>query len=217
MFLVLTMLLSLAACGKETDVRGEQINNNTSTQTPEKSKSLFSMGKVSGLTYENKFIGIGCKLSSEWSFCSDDEIKEMNNLTAEMAGEEFEAIMQNASLVYDMYAVHSNGMDNIIVNLEKVGNAQLATLDLDQMFTQQMPVLKNSFENMGYTNLQFEIGEVTIGNKTFVTLFTEGDIAGYHMVQANIAIKCDGYLACIAVTCFGAETLQEILNSFYLL
>ena len=134
-----------------------------------------------------------------------------------MAGEEYEKILQNASLVYDMYAVHNNGMDNIIVNLEKVNNSQLAILDLDQMFTQQMPVLKNSFENMGYTNLQFEIGEVTIGGKNFKTLFTDGEIAGYHIAQANIAIKCDGYLACIAVTCFDAATLQSILNSFYLL
>ena len=35
------------------------------------------MNLAGGITYENKFIGIGCKLDSNWAFYTDEEIKEM--------------------------------------------------------------------------------------------------------------------------------------------
>lgn len=214
LLLALTMLLMLPACGTDTNIRGEQKDN--STEAPDEKKADFSMGKVSGLTYENEFIGIGCKLDSAWTFRTDEEIREMNNLAGELAGEEYQAAIKNATLVYDMNAVHINGMDNIIINLEKVNPLQLAAADLEDVFEQQLPLLKSSFENMGYTNMTFKIDEVTIDGKTFVALFTSGSIGDYQMYQASIAIKCNSYLASIAITTFSEEMMNTLLESFYL-
>lgn len=215
MLLALAMVLSLAACGNDTDIRGEQINNNT--QPPANAEADFSMGKVSGLTYENEFIGVGCKLDSAWIFRTDEEIREMNNLTMEMAGEDLQKALENANVIYDMHAVHSNGMDNIIVNLEKVNPLQLAGLDVDEVFESQMPLLKSSFENIGYTDIQFEIGETTIDGKAFSTLFVEAEIAGFHIYQATIALKCSGYLASISITTYNEQALNDLIDSFYLI
>ena len=210
--LAMVMLLSMAACGSE-DVRGVQSDNKNNTEPNEPE---FSMGAVSGLTYENEFIGIGCKLNDQWSFSTDEEIREMNNATAEMAGEEFQDIIQNASVIYDMHAVHSNEMDNIIVSLEKVNPLQLVGLDLEDNFEALLPTMQEAFENIGYTDIKFDIGTVTIEGKEFTTLYVNAVIAGYEVYQATIAIKCSGYLASISVTTYGQEALNELLKSFYL-
>lgn len=212
--IALTMLLSLAACGGDANVRGEQINNDTQ---PKEKEAEFSMGKVSGLTYENAFIGIGCKLDSQWTFRTDEEIREMNNLVGELAGDEYREAIQNANVIYDMQAVHSNGTDNIIVNLEKANALQLAAVDLADVFEAQLPLMKSSFENMGYTNVTFEIGEVTIDGELFVALFVEADIGDYHMAQVNIAIKCSGYLASVGITTLDETEMNKLLDSFYLI
>ena len=212
MILAVVMLLSMAACGSG-DVRGVQSNNQSSTEPTDKE---FSVGAVSGLTYENEFIGIGCKLDGEWTFSSDEEIREMNNVTAEMAGEEYRDMIKDASVIYDMHATHSNGLDNIIVNLEKVNPLQLIGLDLADNYEALLPTMRDAFENIGYTDIEFNISTVTIDGKEFTALYVNAVIAGYEVYQANIAIKCNGYLASVSVTTYGQEALNQVLKSFYL-
>lgn len=214
LLLVLVMVLSMAACGKD-DIRGTQVENKN--ETPEEKKPGFSLGQVSGLTYENPFIGIGCKLNNEWSFYDDAQIREMNNATADLAGEAYQEAMKNATVVYDMYAVHEGGINNIIVNLEKVNALQLATADLAAVFESQMPTIKVSLENMGYTNVTFELAKITIGGKAFDGMYTTSDLGEYRMYQATIMIKCDGYLSSVSITTFDKAELDSLLKCFYLL
>ena len=101
--LCLMMMTSLIACSKspsEGEVRGEQTTNEKTQEESEAetSEKEFSLGETDGLVYENKFIGIGCTLEDNWSFYSDEEIMELNNYTADVAGEDYEKIMEGADL-----------------------------------------------------------------------------------------------------------------------
>ena len=57
----------------------------------EQNSKEFELGKIDGFVYENNFIGIGCALDSDWYFYSEEEIQELNNYKAEVAGEKYEA------------------------------------------------------------------------------------------------------------------------------
>jgi hypothetical protein len=116
------MLLTLPAC----------------TPAPEPE---FTLGTVEGNVYENTFIGIGCTLGSDWTYYSDEKIREINNAAASLAGEEFRQMMANATVVYDMYAAHSNQINTVVVNLEKVDKVQLAVLDLEENLKNTIPAL----------------------------------------------------------------------------
>ena len=74
------MMISLVACSgspSEEEVRGEQTSNEESQDESEvESTEEFSLGETENLVYENKFIGIGCKLESDWYFYNDEEIME---------------------------------------------------------------------------------------------------------------------------------------------
>lgn len=213
LLLVFVMLFSFVGCGEEKDVRGDQIDN-TASET--ESEVEFSMGAVDGLVYENEFIGIGCKLDSDWTFYTDAQIRELNNITEDMAGEAYEEAIGNADIVYDMYAVSSNQTDNINVNLEKVNPVQLATLNIKENFEASSSLVKDSLENMGCTNVQFEYSDITIDGKKFDCMSISSEINGLTMYQTSIGIKCNGYLASITATAFSETDLNNILSKLYL-
>lgn len=220
--LVLIMALSLCACFNDAPIRGEQIipnatENNIPVDGGEETEGpSLSLGEISGLTYESKFIGIGCQLPAHWCFYTDEQIREINNFTVDAAGEELQQAAENATIIYDMMASDGDGMSNIAVNLEKVDPLQLVLMDVRTNLENTIPIMQSTLENLGYTDVVCTVDTVTIDDREFDCLYTNSVISGFQMYQCTISIKCNGYLASIAVTAFGQEELNELLDGFYL-
>lgn len=197
---------------KNADASDEETAGADEEVTEEES---FAMGKSEGLIYENAFIGLGCTLEEGWSFYTDEQIMELNNYTADAAGEEFEEMVKNAQLVYDMFAVDANQMNNINVNLEKVDNKILMGVKIEDIFEQNLPMLEEIFNNMGYVNVQSELITVTIDGEDFSGMSLSGEIQGLTVYQKSIGVKCNGYLATIAVTTYQEDATDAIFSNFY--
>lgn len=112
----------------------------------------YKFGSTVGGKYENTYIGIGCTLGSDWTYKSDAEILKQNNLVKDVVDEETEKLLAQADVLYDMMAVHSNGMDSINVNLTKASTLQLMTLDVKQSLEQSQAQIKTGLGSMGYTD-----------------------------------------------------------------
>lgn len=227
--LALMLVLSLCACGGGEPIRGEQIENNggsnveptdgnvpDETEEEETEAESLSLGVTSGLTYESKFIGIGCNLPEGWSFYTDEQMRELNNIAIDAAGEELQSLMETATVIYDMFASDPTGVNNISVNMEKVNPIQLIALDLEQNLESSKPLLKTSFENMGCTDFSGEIGSVTVEDVEFVCMNNVIQFPGTTLYQCLIPIKCSGYLANVSVTTNDEAVLSEILSYLYL-
>lgn len=213
--LALAVLLSFSACSfitKQEDIRGDQIVNDGSSSSTEQE---FSLGEAKGLTYENKFIGIGCTLDSDWTFYTDEQIKELNNISSDVAGDDLKEILENASIVYDMAAGRSNGLDNINVNLEKMNAITLAALDLAENYETAYSLVEESYVNMGYTDISHEITTAKIDGEDHTALRITAEINGMKLYQKLISIKCSGYLANITVSTYEEDTVDAILDKFY--
>ena len=195
------MLLALPAC--------------SSTLVPPEPE--FTLGTVNGNIYENTFIGIGCTLGSEWTFFSDEQIKEQNSVAADLAGEEYKKLMESAAVVYDMFASHSNQINTIVVNLEKTDKLQLAVLDLDAYFENTVPSIKQALGNMGFTNITHNIGSVKIDSTDFTCLNVISELGEFKMYQTIVAIKCNGYIACLTFSGDSTEAINSALECFYLI
>ena len=208
LILALCLVFAFAGCGSEpTHIRGEQQSNTSSEET-------LSLGAVDGLTYENKFIGIGCKLSDEWAFYTDEEIRELNNITADVMGEEFQEAIEIATIVYDMYASTANG-DTVNVNLEKASALQLLSLDLNENYKAIFDEIKPSFESQGFSNVAYELGSVNFSGKEFPCINITAEYMGLTMYETLLSIKCSGYLANMAVASLDKSVLDATLASFY--
>lgn len=219
---VVALLLSFAlcACAEPAEPRGEVIVNTTqsapeTTQATEEPAGL-SIGETAGQTYQNAFIGIGCTLPEEWTFYTDEQIRELNAISAELAGEEYQKALEAATVIYDMYVIHDNGMDSINVNLEKINGLYLATLDLKENMENAAGMLEQALGNMGYTDFTYRLATTAIEDEEFVCMDTVSRYDDIIMYQRLISVKCNGYLANITVTTFDENRNDILMESFFL-
>lgn len=204
LLMTLALLVGVTACGS---------NEIPATVMGEKS---FGLGSVDGLTYKNDFIGIGCNLGSDWSFYSDEQIRQMNNQTTALAGEEYEALMANTNMVYDMMAVSSNQLDNISVILEKSTEEAVAAFDLRTTYAALFPTIKQSFENMGYTGITYQFAPITIDGKTIECVTSSANYGYGIMYQRQLMLPLSGgYVATVTVTTFDNDGTEYYLQKFF--
>ncbi len=189
----------------------------TTTTTSGSHNEGFRFGSTAGGTYTNDYIGIGCKLDSSWTFKSDEEILKLNNLTKDLLDEDIAELLESAQVIYDMMAVHSNGMDNVLINLEKTSVLQAALTDLKAMLEQTVPTVESALTGMGYTNFAWEVGEATIDGKRFAALKNSSEINGVTMYQLTLVFRCNQHLASLCISTYGEDKTNQILNTFYLL
>lgn len=176
----------------------------------------FELGTTDGLVYENAFIGLGCTLPSDWTFYSDEEIMQLNNYTADVMGEEYKELMESAQIVYDMYADDSTGMNNINITLEKIDNRMLASVDVADIYAQNAAMFVEMYTSMGCSNVVAEPTTFDIGGEEFDGIAISAEINGSTLYQKCFGVKCNGYLASIAITAYADDVTDDIISSFYL-
>lgn len=209
LILCVILMFSISACAGEADIRGEQ------TEVVSGEEKEFELGQADGLNYENTFVGIGFNLESGWSFYTDEQIRELNNQTMEIGSEEYKEVMENADVVFDVQAVSADGTSNINVVLEKVSALALATFDFKTNYEKTFSVVKESFENMGFTDYTYEFVDLEIDGKTVTGVKNIASASAVSMYQKQFAVKCNGYIASITVTSMNKDTTDDILKTIY--
>lgn len=173
------------------------------------------LGTNDGKVYENKFIGIGYKLNDGYTLYTDEQIKELNNITSDMADDEYRELMSNATIIYDMFAADSSGLNSINLNLEKLDDQQMALLNVKQNFEAAVGIMEDTYNNLGCTNFKYDISTVEIDGREVDALYIEAEINGTSLYQTLFGVKCDGYLANIAVSTYFTNTTPDIINNIY--
>lgn len=208
------VLLSLFGCAgnnKTDDVRG---TIETGEQTQPQSEPEFSLGKATGSTYKNDFLGISCTLPEGWTFYSDEKILEMNNLVGEYLDEDVAEQLEKATIVYDMYASSETDGSSINMNLEKLNIAQALNLDIKQTLEGQIDAIQTAYENMGYTDVKVTYQKITIDGKDFDSLKLVAKIQGIDAFTTTVAFKKGNYLANISLFSLQTDKADEILGCF---
>ena len=205
LLLVGLMLLSLCGCFGDQDVRGEVEGGND----PE-----FSLGTAKSGTYKNDFLGISCTLPSGWTFYSDKEIRELNNLTMDMLDEDIAERLEKANIIYDMFATCQTTGSNMNVVLEKLSTAQTIKLDIKATLEAQFDTLKSSYESMGYTNISVKYQKVKVDGKEFDGLRLTAKIQGIDFYTTMFAFKKSNYLANVTICSLQTDQTGTVLGYF---
>ncbi|MBQ2896955.1 MAG: hypothetical protein IJE46_01345 [Clostridia bacterium] len=219
--LLFTLIFTVCGCqNNDIDVRGKYENDTTRVSSDISSDTNlsteeFSLGNITGNVYKNDFIGISYKLDENWTFYNDEQIKELNNITVDMAGDEVEELVKNATIVYDMCATDGDQLNNIIINLEKVSNRKLFSLNIEENLKTLVPILMDGSKNMGYENIDYEIIDVEVDGKMLDALHTTAEINGVNMYQTMFQKKCNGYLASITITTYFYDAISDLIDNFY--
>lgn len=211
LLLAVLMLFSLCGCSAMKD---EEKDEEQDSSTKEKE---FSLGTISDLEYESQYIGIGCTLPDTWRFYSDSELESLNGFVLDRLDGDAREIVESASIIYDMYAIHENGTDSININLEKVAKSQLKNIDIKQNMETLLPSLIEVYESVGYSDISSIVDTVMVDGKEFYCIRTTALLYGEDIYMVQLQIPCTEHMAAITIVSFFEDETQDYLDYFYLL
>ena len=211
--IILSIILLVSLCGcfgnKADDVRGTISNGGGDELDPE-----FSLGKTSGGTYSNDFLGLSCTLPTGWEFYTDKQILELNNIAGEYMDEDVAERLKNAAIVYDMAANHPADGSNININMEKLSPSQLATLNIQKTLESQFDTIKSTFKNMGFTDINLKYQKVTVDGTEFDGVVLSAKTQGVAFYETIFTFRKSNYLANITVCSVGTDNTAALLDCF---
>ena len=219
--LACALVVTMSACsGGSTDsIRGSVTpaqTTATETTVPETAEPSFAVGSSSGNRYENAFLGIGCTLDENWIFLTDEQIRENNIDASDMMDEEYQQILENASVVYDMMATNVNEVDTVCLNMEKLSGA--AKLITEEQYAQlSLENLEGSLSSVGVENIQTSIESISFAGGTHTCVRVEGEYSGLGVYESMVCYKRGGYVAVVVACTWLEDGTQAILDCFYAL
>lgn len=223
LILSVLMLVSFAACDSSSttndDVRGDITSTSSDTDSSSSDSTSseeieFSIGDAEGNKYENKFIGIGCELDSSWTFYTDAQIAELNNIVTDSLDEDYAEQVKDANVIYDMYATTANG-DTININLEKLSGIGSGVIDAETYIDVAMPQLKDSMAQMGVTVDKCEKTTFNFAGATADGIIMNISGSGASAFQKIVCLKRGSYIAVIGVATYNTDTTDDLLAKFY--
>lgn len=221
---ILMVLSLLAACRREEEKAEEKKEPVTEEQgkpveekEEEKSPKDFTLGKVDGQTYENAFIKIGCRMPENWKYLTLEAQSVANGIDEDLTGDALLEAYLEKDMFVDLTVSDGQG-SSCSISMEKMDNKQLEELDVLEYYEEQLAALEAAFvEIVGAEKTTIGVEKVMLDGVVFDCIYMNITANGIKMVQYMIAIKCDGYLANLALATIDEEKMEGILDCFYLL
>lgn len=218
----LALMLSLSACGSKQP--SGTVKPNESSQ-PDISGSVspddnggdneFSLGSTNGGTYENSFIGISCSLDSSWTYYTDEQISELNGITADnIEDEDLAEQLKNSSAFYDMMASADDGILSINVVFENLGVLYGMTLDEESYVDTALGTLENTLTASGYSNVSCQKATFDFCGETRYGTSIYAEISGVAVYEKQVCIKSGNYMAVVTLVSVGEDATDSLLELF---
>ena len=179
-----------------------------------KTDAKLTMGTVNGTTYENEFIGIGCKVDDGWTFASEDDLKALIDITIDKFDEKYQEQLEAAAIVYAMQVTDASTGNNININLEKLTGLN-KNMTASKYVDSSLGQMSTALESAGFSNLQIQKTEVEIDGTKHAAIAINADFSGVKIYEKVVCIKCDDYMANITLATVSSDTTDELLSKFY--
>lgn len=173
----------------------------------------FVAGTVSGNHYESAFAGVSCDLGSDWTFMTDEQLREYNAQTQQIFGDDYAAALANATVITDMFATHTNQMDTVNVTFKKLIDTGTALTEEAYAQTSGSSVAEG-LTATGFENVTYETGKIPFAGGEHSAIFVTGTFAGIAMYETLALVKCEGYMMIVTVCTWYENTTQSVLANF---
>ncbi|MBR6165342.1 MAG: hypothetical protein IKQ45_05390 [Clostridia bacterium] len=174
------------------------------------------LGTITGETYENSFLGIGCRLEG-WHYYTDEEIEETNQITMENLAAEIRKLASENIAV--MVAETADSLQNVNIQLRnvaqytsvynEVGLVSIAQSSLDQF--------KESLEASGMNDVDTHLDSVNISGEDIPGIGGSYTLSSYPIYFMQLWILRGDFLVYLTATTILEDQTEEVLSHFYLL
>lgn len=214
--LMLTLVVSFTACGN--DIPDGSVNGTLKTDetTGTQNEDIpLSMGHAEGNVYESKFIGIGFDLPENWTFYTEEEIKKINNIAADMVDEDIAETLANADIIYDMYAQDAVTGNSVNINLEKMNPINSAFATTEQYTKLACTDLENALLSMGYEEVIANATTVTFAGEECNAIDVVATAENVALYEKIVCKKVGAYMVNITVATIRTDETDNVLDMFY--
>ena len=206
--LAVILIVSFTACKKPSDVRGEYEGGDPTTATQE-----FDTGRVSANKYTNQFAGITIELGADWTFMTDEQIRQNNEAALGILDEKYEEAIKKATTFTDMMATNANGTDTVGVTFEKLTGANLLLSEQEYMNISKNS-LKGALESMGMTDVTLTDGTAPFAGKNHPYIAVSAKYSGIAVYERLAVVKCGEYIVVITACTWQTDSCKTILDAF---
>ena len=113
-----------------------------------------------------------------------------------------------------MYASNPNDFSSVNVSLEKHTALEITAMNLRIVLEAQFDTLKDTYKNMGYSNVNISYKKITVDGKELDGAEITAEIAGMTFNSTLFCFKKGRYLANVAVGALGADKVAAVLAGF---
>ncbi len=210
-FMIFVMLFTLSACsGGDGNDEGEKAPSQDNSGT----FAEFSLGKNVGNEYHSDFVGLSIKVPDGWNVSSDEDILEINNINKEIYDEDPEAAVKGMGFLYDMYAVNEADGSTVCVILEKIDASEKLKLNIRSVIESQFESLKNSCEELGYTDIELSYKKITVDGRELDGYELSTNYFGLVFRTVGLSFVRGDYLVSITVAALGEDGVEDIIGGF---
>ena len=163
-------------------------------------KDEFTSGIITENSYENAFLGIGCKLNDDWH--TDVEGSE-----DETVGEE--------GIVTDFLAATDDATQHISVIVQDMGFVYGAVMDEKSLIESALAGVEQGISEMDGEKVSIKIAEVDFCGATRYAYDCSYERSGMPIFQKQIYLKKGKYLAVITFSTYLENTTDDMVKLFY--
>lgn len=181
----------------------------------------FAAGTTDEHSYWNETLRLGCTLSDEWYFYSDEEILEANGAAADLLKDDLAEAVRESGQMMDMMALNLETGDNVNVNLERLNLTSSLMIDEKEYVEISMEQLPTAIEQMGMSDVTIEAGTMEFAGEEHACLRISGNLTIDGLEEPlplyeTLAVIKNGRTVIIVTACsYWEDTTEDILANFY--
>ncbi len=197
------------------------INGDTTDNEDEDESDAFVVEDLLGETtedaYENKFFNIGFSIAgTDYQFMPREELDEVYNASLDSLGDDYAALLETVSVIYDMLVFDDYSGENVNFVIEDLTNNPY--IDSEEAYAEVAALsIQNAYESMGATDVV--VTETTKNYMGEDHIAIEGQYTstdGITVYQLQSYIKCDNYMLIITASSFeSAQACEDMLSYCY--
>ena len=178
----------------------------------------FERGVVEGQTYTSQFLGLTCTAPAEYTYLNDQEIAQLNDLTADVVDSEelvkqMRESLENGNQVQDMYLMTADRLQTIHVMLVKV-SAKGAAVDMAAFADMGKDQVVSAYQSMGMTDVEASRETVTFMGQQYEGICTSATYTDVPVTTVQVCMQVGDYVCVITFTSYVEDHTPEMMDFF---
>ncbi len=178
----------------------------------------FERGVVESQTYTSQFLGLTCTAPAEYTYLNDQEIAQLNDLTADVVDSEelvkqMRESLENGNQVQDMYLMTADGLQTVNVMLVKV-SAKGAAVDMAAFADMGKDQVVSAYQSMGMTDVEASRETVTFMGQQYEGICTSATYTDVPVTTVQVCMQVGDYVCVITFTSYVEDHTPEMMDFF---